>query len=125
VSVSFQQPSRGQVYKANLNPPVDTDPGHEYTGDWKIVLILQIDKLNRALSTVVVVPLTTTLKHATLPTCVLIERVPGNVLTEPCVALCHQVRALDKRKLRQLCGQLATVDTERVAEVVAQIIGRS
>jgi mRNA interferase MazF len=121
--VSFQQPSRGQVYKANLNPPAGTDPGHEYAGDWKIVLVLQIDKLNRATSTVVVVPLTTTLKHERLPTSVFIERVPGNVLTEPCVALCHQVRALDKSKLRQYCGQLPTDDTERVAEVVAQIIG--
>lgn len=123
--MSFPQPSRGQVFKANLNPPEGTDPGHEYVGDWKIVLVLQIDKLNRATSTVIVVPLTTTLKHAKLPTTVFIERVPGNVLTEPCVALCHQVRALDKSKLRQFCGQLPTADTERVAELVTQIIGRA
>lgn len=118
-------PSRGQVYKANLNPLVGADPGREYSGDWKTVLVVQIDALNRNAGTILVVPLTTTLKRAEQPSCVYIERVPGNILTEPCVAICHQVRALDKNKLRQFCGQLRSADIKKVVDVIAEIVGHS
>jgi mRNA-degrading endonuclease toxin of MazEF toxin-antitoxin module len=117
------QPLRGQVYKANLNPLEGVDPGHEHRGDWKPVLVLQVDQINRHASTTVVVPLTTNLAQARLPTGVAIDTVPGNVLTEPCVALCHQVRALDVRKLRQLCGQLPADDIARVADTVRRVLG--
>ena len=117
------QPLRGQVYFANLNPPEGIEAGHEHKGDRKPVLVLQVDKLNRVFSTVVVVPLTTTLKHEHLPSMVKIDRVPGGILTEPCLAICDQVRALDKRKFRELCGQLPARDMDRVAEVVRAILG--
>ena len=117
------QPQRGQVYKANLNPPEGTDPGREYAGDWKSVLIIQHDKLNRNYKTVVVVPLTTTLKTAELPSTVKIDRVPGNILIEPCIALCHQVRALDVGKLRQFCGQLPRKDMDKISEVTSHVLG--
>lgn len=115
-------PQRGQVYKANLNPPEGTDPGREYTGDYKTVLVVQTDKLNRNYQTVVVVPLTTTPTRAKLPSTVEIDRVPGNVLTEPCVALCHQIRALDTGKLRLFCGQLAASDMARVSEMISHVL---
>lgn len=116
------QPQRGQVYKANLNPIQGADPGREYTGDWKSVLVIQADKLNRNYKTVVVVPLTTTPSTVRLPSTVQIGRVPGNQLIEPCVALCHQLRALDVGKLRQFCGQLPAKDMALVSEMVSHVL---
>ena len=119
------KPQRGEVYKANLNPPEGTDPGREYAGDWKTVLVIQHDKLNRNYSTVIVVPLTTTLKHARLPSTVELARIPGGILTEPCVALCHQLRVLDTGKLRQFCGKLSASDMARVSEMVSHVLALS
>jgi mRNA interferase MazF len=98
-------PERGEVYWADLNPPPDEPAGSETRGR-RPVLVVQHNQLNRTGRTVVIVPLTTSPQAAALPTAVSIERVPGNVLTEPCVALCHQIRAVDKRKLREFCGRL-------------------
>jgi mRNA-degrading endonuclease toxin of MazEF toxin-antitoxin module len=117
------QPLRGQVYKANLNPLEGVDAGREHKGDWKPVLVIQADKFSRVLkATTIVVPLSTTLKLAELPSCVLIDKVPGNILTEQCVAICHQVRALDVGKLREFCGQLPASVIKTVAEKVKEVL---
>jgi mRNA-degrading endonuclease toxin of MazEF toxin-antitoxin module len=83
----------------------------------------QVDKLNRTYRTTVVVPLTTTLSAAKLPTTVEIKRVPGNQLIEPSVVLCHQVRVLDIGKLRRFCGQLPASEMEEITNKVGQVAG--
>ena len=80
-------------------------------------MIFQTDDLSR-LSTVVVIPLTTQLKRAGFANTVLIPaREAGQ--ERDSVALCHQIRALDRRKLLHNIGELAP---ERLSEIEASVL---
>ena len=86
----------------------DLDPvkGHEQSGT-RPVIIWQHDLLLRFSSTVLVIPLTSNLRRAKLPTCVrLNQSLTG--LKEDSVALCHQLRVLDKGRLLHQIGKLPT-----------------
>lgn len=76
---------RGEVWYANLNPV----QGSEQAG-LRPVLILQNDKINKAASTAVVIPFTTNLRRAALPSCVQVARGEGGLIAES-VLLCHQL----------------------------------
>jgi len=69
------------------------------------VVVVQVDLLNRVGNTVVVVPLTSNIKRAALPSAVAVPAGCGG-LTAESVALCHQVRVLDKSGLLQRLGEL-------------------
>ncbi len=92
--------SRGEIWWANLDPVV----GSEQAGR-RPVLVLQSDAINSFTSTVVAVPLTTNLRRAELPSCVFIPQSAGN-LSRDSVALCHQLRVLDQRRLVERVGKL-------------------
>jgi mRNA interferase MazF len=82
--------ARGEVYWADLDP----QKGSEQKGR-RPVIVVQVDILNRNARTVVVVPLTSKLKYQHLPCCVFIPH--GTcALSHDSVALCHQIRVLDK-----------------------------
>src|SRR5712691_10105886 len=100
-------PIRGEIWFAGLGEP----SGHEQAGR-RTSIILQTDDLSH-LSTVVVIPLTTKLKDASSAGRVLIPAGEGG-LEHASVALCHQVRALDRRKLLERIGMLPG---EQVSEV--------
>jgi mRNA interferase MazF len=69
------------------------------------VVVFQADAVNEFTSTVLCIPLTTNLRRAALPTCLLIRKAEGG-LTDDSVALCHQMRALDKTRLVRRLGEL-------------------
>lgn len=94
------KPKRGEVWWANLNPT----RGSEQAGS-RPVLIFQNDVLNKFTTTVLAVPLTTNMRRAALPSCVKIEKGDGD-LPEDSVALCHQLRALDVRRLKKRLGKV-------------------
>lgn len=84
--------NRGEVYWGNLDP----QKGSEQAGS-RPVVILQNDLLNRTGNTVVVVPLTYTTRFAHLPCCLLIPKGDCDLTQDQdAVALCHQIRVLDK-----------------------------
>ncbi len=85
-------PQRGEVWRANLNP----QKGSEQSGTCRPVVIIQCDVMNRVGNTVVVVPFTKTIKRAALPSCQFVPAGTGG-LTIDSVALCHQIRVLDKK----------------------------
>jgi mRNA interferase MazF len=94
-------PARGEVWFANLDPT----RGTEQAGT-RPVILFQADAVNEFTSTVLCIPLTTNLRRAALPTCFLIRRTEGG-LADDSVALCHQMRALDKTRLVRRLGQLS------------------
>ena len=94
-------PARGEVWFANLDPT----RGTEQAGT-RPVILFQADAVNEITSTVLCIPLTTNLRRAALPTCLLIRRTEGG-LTDDSVALCHQIRALDKSRLARRLGKLS------------------
>jgi mRNA interferase MazF len=91
-------PQRGEIWMAELNPV----RGSEQAGT-RPVLILQNDLVSQFTTTVLAVPLTTNLRLAGLPSCVMITKGDGGV-TSDSVALCHQLRVLDKTRLRRKLG---------------------
>jgi mRNA interferase MazF len=86
---------RGEIWIANLDP----------TQDYEQAGIFQNDTISRYTTTVLSIPLTTNLRRASLPSCVLTPGGEGG-LTQDSVALCHQQRVLDKTRLRNKIGEV-------------------
>ena len=108
---------RGEVWLVDLGQPKDD---HEQAGR-RPAVILQTDDL-AVLSTVVIVPLTTQSKRAGFANTVWI---PANEAGQDrdSVALCHQIRVLDRRKLIRRIGELAPERLSEIEVAVAFVLG--
>src|SRR5258708_22674831 len=104
---------RGEVWLVDLGKPKED---HEQAGRRPAVM-LQTDDLS-PLSTVVIIPLTTQLKRAGFATTVLIPAKEAGQ-DHASVTLCHQIRALDRRKLIRKIGELTP---ERLSEIEIAVI---
>lgn len=107
---------KGDVYLANLDPVV----GSEQAGT-RPVVVVQNSLLNRVTRTIVIVPFTTNLKRAELPSAVLISKGDGG-LNQDSVALCHQVRVLDKSRLGNHLGKLSEDSLAKIADTLAFVL---
>lgn len=92
--------NRGQVWLANLNPT----RGSEQAGT-RPVIVFQENTLSKFTTTIITIPVTSNLRRAALPTCIQIASGEGG-LSKESVALCHQLRVLDKTRLIKKLGQL-------------------
>lgn len=90
--------ARGQVYFALLDPVLGSEQGGR-----RPVVVVSNNIGNRHGSTVIVVPVTTGAKTQ-LPTHVALGGAAG--LTERSLALCEQVRTIDKRRLGRCIGRM-------------------
>jgi mRNA interferase MazF len=100
--------SRGEIWLADLNPT----QGSEQSGT-RPVLIFQNNSINRFTSTFVTIRLTTNLRRASLPTCVLVRQGEGG-LNKDSVALCHQLRVLDRSRLKRRLGSVSEQTTAAI-----------
>ncbi len=89
---------RGEIWLADLNPA----KGSEQAGI-RPVIVFQNNIINRFSTTVLTIPLTTNLRRASLPTSVQLSKGEAG-LDETSVALCHQLRVLDKSRLTKKLG---------------------
>ena len=102
---------RGQIYRVNLEPT----KGSEQQGVARPCLILSITPLNAKLRQVGVVPLSTSAK-------VLPPVVVGVPSAGPdSVALCHQLRTIDKMRIGKYQGELSAPDMAAVESAVRQV----
>jgi mRNA interferase MazF len=111
--------NRWEVYRASLDPVVGSEQGKS-----RPVLVVSENEVNIALSTVTVVPLTGHVSGSIIyPNEVLIpEGACG--LPKASVALCHQIRTVDKRRLSLLYGALNRPRLRRdVCEAMAYHLG--
>ncbi len=99
---------RGEVWLVNLNPT----QGSEQAGI-RPVIIFQHEIVSQFSTTVITIPLTKNLRRAVLPICLKIEKGNGG-LNQDSVALCYQMRVLDKTRLIRVLGQLKS-------ETIAQL----
>jgi mRNA interferase MazF len=106
-------PSRGEIWFADLDPI----RGSEQAGS-RPVLVLQNDAINAYTSTLVAVPLTTNLRRAELPSCVKLSRGDGGLASDS-VALCHQIRVLDRNRLSR---RLGVVSRKTITEVENRVL---
>lgn len=112
-----QQLKRGEVWLANLNPT----QGSEQAGT-RPVIIFQNDLVSQFSTTTIAIPLTTNLRRAALPICLLIQQGDGG-LRQDSVALCFQLRVLDKTRLSKKLGQLSAETLTQLEEVVLLTLG--
>ena len=83
---------------------------------------MQDDDLISALTTVLVIPLTTNLKRLSLPTTVLISK--GNAgLDHDSVALCHHLQVRGKAGLISRIGALSPDCLAEVQECLLDVLG--
>ncbi len=96
---------RGDVYRADLNPT----QGSEQDGV-RPVLIVSRDAINKSSPVVVIVPFTDAAnKTKTYPSHVRFKAGTAG-LTMDSVAICEQVRAINKTRLRASLGSLSRIE---------------
>ena len=109
--------TRGDVVLCNLNPP----SGTEQAGV-RPVAIVQIDRANAASPHTIMVPFTSKIRRALLPSHVLIPAGSGG-LTQDSVALCEQVRVIDKKRIIKVLGRLGQNELDELAKSLRLILG--
>ena len=87
---------RADICIADLNPV----QGAEQSGI-RPVIVFQ----NNNISKIIIIPLTTNLRRAELPSCILISP-ESNGLNEKSVALCHQIRVIDRKRIIKKIGKI-------------------
>ncbi|MBI5215467.1 MAG: type II toxin-antitoxin system PemK/MazF family toxin [Ignavibacteriae bacterium] len=108
---------RGDVVLCDLNPVVGT----EQSGI-RPVIVLQIDKANLISPHTIIVPLTTKIRKALLPSHVVLNAGTGGI-AENSVVLCEQIRVIDKRRIIKTVGQLDRISMQAIAHAVNIILG--
>ena len=108
---------RGEIWLAELNPV----RGSEQAGT-RPVLLIQTNAINRFTTTVLAIPFTTNLRRAALPSCVSVAAGEGGLSSES-VALCHQLRVLDKIRLTQRLGEVSGAMLEKIENCVLFTLG--
>lgn len=109
--------SRGEIWLADLSPT----QGSEQSGT-RPVLIFQNNSINRFTSTFLTILLTTNLRRGSLPTCVLVRQGEGGLVKDS-VALCHQLRVIDKLRLLRRLGAVSDDVMRAVESCVAFTTG--
>jgi len=104
---------RGQIYRVNLEPA----QGSEQQGTARPCVILSVTPFNNRLRQVGVVPLSTSAKA--LPP--LVVSVPSAGPSS--VALCHQLRTIDKTRIGKYVNDLSATDMTAVENAVRQVYG--
>jgi mRNA interferase MazF len=107
---------RGDVFLVDLNPVVDTEQA-----GIRPALVIQIDKANAASPHTIIIPFTTRIREAKLPSHV---RIPSGVggLAEQSVLLCEQIRVIDKRRLVRRTGNIEEEDLRKVGVALKLIL---
>ena len=104
---------RGQIYRVDLEPT----RGSEQQGIARPCVILSITPLNQKLRNIGVVPLSSSGK-VLAP---MVVAVPS--AGENSVALCHQLRTIDKAHIGKFLGELAPKDLNAIEDGVRQVYG--
>ena len=95
---------RGNIIIADLNGATGSEQGK-----MRPAIVIQNDIGNRHSPTTIIVPLTSKNKKRGLKTHVLIEKTEENGLSEDSVALCEQVRTIDKKRIKTKIGKISDI----------------
>jgi mRNA interferase MazF len=110
-------PKTGDIYLAALEPVKGSEQGRK-----RPVSVFQNPDLGRFTSTVICVPLTTNLTRKGVPGTCFIRKGEGG-LTQDSVALCFQLRALDKTRLVKKHGTVSTETLNALANAILSALG--
>lgn len=105
--------NRGEIWLANLNPTQGSEQGGT-----RPVIIFQNNIISKFSTTIITIPLTTNLRRAKLPSSLLIAAGEGG-LNQDSVALCHQLRVIDRLRIKNKLGRLKL---KTVADLEAKVL---
>lgn len=108
---------RGAVWMVDFGTP----SGPEQAGE-RPAIVFQDDSVTPALTTVLVIPLTTNLRRLSLPTTLLLKAGEGG-LPQDSVVLCHQIQARGKARLISKLGDLSEEKLTEVSECLLDTLG--
>ena|ERR1700687_6433205 len=91
--------SRWSVWRANLDPVVGSEQGRT-----RPVVVMSISSLNDILPVINVIPVTSLKPNRRIYPNETVLRANTGGLTLDSIALCYQVRTLDKRRLTEMFG---------------------
>ena len=95
--------------------------GHEQQGVRPAIIVQTSENIDRV-PTVLIVPFTTQIKAANFPFTFVIEPDSTNNLTSTSVALVFQLRAIDKKRLKNRLGRLSTDDMQVLKQKLKDIL---
>lgn len=111
--------AQGDIWWADLDAPIGSAPGFR-----RPVVVVQGDAFNRsALATVVVIPLTSTLRWADAPGNVLLSARQSGLDRDP-VANVSQVITVDRVMLTERLGKLSRAKLDLVLAGIDVVLGR-
>lgn len=102
-------PQRSQVWLVSLEPTL----GSEINKTRPCVLISP-DETNRLLRTVIVAPLTSTIKNYPTRLSITFQNRPGSIALD-------QIRAVDKSRLIKQLGAISTDECQSVADILVEM----
>ncbi|MCP4610660.1 MAG: type II toxin-antitoxin system PemK/MazF family toxin [Planctomycetes bacterium] len=108
---------RGDVVLCDLSPVVGTEQAGV-----RPVVVVQIDRANAASPHTIIVPFTTKIRQALLPSHALIPSGSGS-LRQDSVALCEQIRVIDKRRIIKVFGHLDKTHLKKIEKALSTILG--
>ena len=108
---------RGEVLLADLNPTKGSEQGGT-----RPVIVFQNNIVSQFTTTVITIPLTINLRGASLPTCLLIPSGEGG-LAQDSVALCYQLRVLDRTRLQRKLSELKPETLTNLERIVLLTLG--
>jgi len=107
----------GDVYLVEI-PAIG---GHEQAGH-RPAIIIQSEYGLGEIPTVLIIPLTSKTKATAFPFTLLIKPDKSNNLDSESVALVFQLRAIDKRRLKQKLGNLKNSEIRKIKQLVKKMI---
>jgi mRNA interferase MazF len=102
---------RGDVYWVNLNPTTGSEINKE-----RPCVLVSATPINKARRTVVVVPLSTSAKAIPPIT------VEVTCLGKQVIAVCDQIRTIDKSRLMKTAGNLSASDLDKLDDGLRQVL---
>ena len=112
----MQPIKRGEIWYCDLEDAIGSEQRFR-----RPVLVVQKNELNRGSPTVIIVPITSQLKHPFLEAHYILDEY--NPLQEPSMVLTEQVRAVDKRRLYNRVGRLKENDMLAVEDALRWSLG--
>jgi len=95
--------------------------GHEQQGVRPAIIVQTTENIEKV-PTVLVVPFTTQIKAANFPFTFVIEPDSSNNLTSKSAALVFQLRAIDKKRLKNKLGNLSSNDVQTLKQYLGKIL---
>lgn len=95
--------NKWSIWKANLDPVVGSEQGKS-----RPVLIISEDDINSLLNIVNIIPITSQKPGRIIYPNEVLLPASENLLDKDSIALCHQIRTIDKSRLSKKYGQLTS-----------------